>query len=128
MAQFAEIRAAFRVCGLRLGDTHLALDRLCRYPVVFVQSADFLDTSDARRLVDYVDSGASWCSAPVCPISTRISAPVTCSATRAFVQLPKRTSSLRSPKAVPPPEFRVDDSRLDLVVHASNGQQLLFVW
>jgi len=50
-----------------LSDTHSSLSRLCRYPLVFVPTVDFMDVEDQTRLLAYVEQGGQLVIGPGLP-------------------------------------------------------------
>jgi beta-galactosidase len=114
-----------------LSDTHLDLDRLRRYPVVFAQSADFLDAADQRRLLEYARGGGRLVLGPAAPYLDPYLRPCSVLADAANSGAVRVVSEADLPAAVsqilPPAEFRVEDSRLDLVPHYHAARLLLFV-
>ena len=50
-----------------LADTHVSAERLARYPLIALQSVDFLGECDQRRLLDYVEAGGHLLLGPGMP-------------------------------------------------------------
>ncbi len=50
-----------------LSDTHVSLERLCRYPFVLVPTVDFMDAEDQLRLLAYVEQGGQLLLGPGMP-------------------------------------------------------------
>jgi beta-galactosidase len=114
-----------------LSDTHLDLDRLQRYAVVFVQSADFLDADDQQRLLEYVRGGGRLVLGPGAPYLDAYLRPCSALADAATTGAARVVSEADLRAAISelrlPTEFRIDDSRLDLVPHYHADRVLLFV-
>jgi beta-galactosidase len=114
-----------------LSDTHLSLERLRQYPVVFVQSADFFDAADQARLLDYALGGGQLVIGPGAPYLDAYLRPFSAladSASRTEIRvLSEADLSAALADLLPPAEFRVSDSRLDLVPHYRGDDLLVFV-
>lgn len=104
-----------------LADTHIDPSRLDRYELVFVQTGDFMSRADQDRLLPYRDRLVIGPAAPYLDEYLRPHRGL--DGVRAVTE-----SELRDVVcALSPPEFRVDDPRLDLVVHRDGTRQLLFI-
>jgi len=56
-----------RTLDYDLSDTHSSLSRLCRYPLVFVPTVDFMDAEDQARLLAYTEQGGQLVMGPGLP-------------------------------------------------------------
>jgi beta-galactosidase len=125
----SKLRAA--AADYDLSDTHISLERLRRYPVVFVQSADFLDAADQRRLQEYARGGGQLVIGPGAPYLDAYLRPCSVLAESAsggeIRVLSEAELSAALTELLPSAEFRSSDSRLDLVAHRRADQLLLFV-
>jgi beta-galactosidase len=122
-----------------LSDTHLDLERLQDYPVVFLPTVDFLDREAQTRLLDYVRGGGMLVMGPGMPdldpamqpcriLAEHLTAPgavivgngqlVWCDTDRLAEMIPLVT---------PPPAFDCDQSVIDLCLHSNGQRNLLFV-
>jgi beta-galactosidase len=104
-----------------IADTHIDLARLAEYDTVFVQSCDFLARADQERLLAYIPNlilgpGVPYLDEYLRPYSVLDGVRI---ATEP--DLPHILESLRGD------EFRVDDARLDIVLHTDGARQLLFI-
>ncbi len=50
-----------------LADTHIRAQRLADYPLVFLQSTDFMDLDDQRKLLVYIEAGGHVVAGPGLP-------------------------------------------------------------
>jgi beta-galactosidase len=114
-----------------LADTHLADSRLAHYPLVFVQSADFMDSADQLRLLEYVEHGGHVALGPGVPDLDAYLQPCSLLAEPVAQGRIRHVAEAELADVVrallPSPEFRVDDARLDLVAHHDGPRQLLFI-
>jgi beta-galactosidase len=109
-----------------LADTHVSLERLRQYPVVFVQSADFLDAGDQQRLLEYARGGGQLVIGPALPDMDAYLRP--CALLSGHARLVSESDlSAALTELLPPAEFHVSDARLDLVAHRRADELLLFV-
>jgi len=114
-----------------LSDTHLGLDRLKRYPLVFVQAGDFMDPDDQQRLLEYRRGGGQLVIGPGVPyldrylreervLANHVGEPgVTWASDDQLEALVTRL--------VDGADFHVDDARIEIVPHHSGERTLLFV-
>ncbi len=58
---------ALRHLDYDLGDSHIDPARLARYPIVFLQTTDFMDADDQRCLMEYVQRGGHLVVGPGMP-------------------------------------------------------------
>lgn len=58
-----------------LGDTHLSVAQLARYPLVFVPTADFMTAADQTRLLEYVANGGHLVFGPGAPTLNELMQP-----------------------------------------------------
>jgi beta-galactosidase len=114
-----------------MSDTHLDLARLQHYPVVFVQSADFLDAADQRCLVEYARAGGCLVMGPGVPYLDGYLRP--CGVLKRELaaghvrQASQADLGAVVAEVLPRAEFRVDDPRLEVVPHRDASRTLLFV-
>ena len=122
-----------------LADTHLDLERLRNYPVIFLPTVDFLDREAQTRLLEYVRGGGMLVIGPGMPdldpamqscrvLAEHLTAPgavivgngqlVRCGVDRLAEMIPLIT---------PPPVFDCDQSVIDLSLHTNGERSLLFV-
>ena len=105
-----------------LADTHITMTRLSSYDTVFVQSCDFMARADQERLLPHVSKLVVGPGVPYLDEYLRPHHALTGMRTVSEADLPAIVESLRSPE-----DFRVDDDRVDLVLHSDGSRQLLFV-
>jgi beta-galactosidase len=111
-----------------LADTHLGLERMQRYPLVFLQSADFMDASDQRVVADYLAAGGDLVIGPGVPYLDAYLRPCDIlAASGRFRQTSEAQLAKVVAELIPPGEFHVHDARIDLVPHFFADRQLLFV-
>jgi len=122
-----------------LSDTHLDLERLRCYPVIFLPTVDFLDREAQSRLLEYVRKGGVLVIGPGMPyldpmmkpcrlLAEHLSAPgavivgngqlIWCEAERLAETIPL---------VIPPPAYDCDQSVIDLALHTDGKRNLLFV-
>jgi beta-galactosidase len=58
---------AVRHVDYDLSDTHLAAQRLARYPIVYLQATDFMSVADQSKLLEYVKQGGHLIVGPGLP-------------------------------------------------------------
>ncbi len=120
-----------------LADTHLAPDRLARYPFVFVPTADFMDTADQHKLIAYATAGGHLIFGPVAPTLDRlmnpasplgelISAPGTVKVGAGKITLLRDLSEL-DPRLLPLPYVWVTNRALRVTVRRRQGRVWCFV-
>jgi beta-galactosidase len=105
-----------------LSNTHLPLEHLRRYPLVCVQSAEFMAAEDQLRLLEYTQAGGRLIVGPMAPRLDEYLRP--CALLGGVQTVEGPTEVVR---AVPPPEYRADDPRLDVVVQRDGVRRLVFV-
>jgi beta-galactosidase len=120
-----------------LADTHVGAERLARYPLIALQSVDFLDERDQRRLLDYVEAGGHLLLGPGMPTLDPTLRP--CRVLAAYLDTPgtaqvgrgqltwATTHSLDAllDHLAPRAAFRCDHPAVELAVHRG-GATLLF--
>jgi hypothetical protein len=104
-----------------LADTHIDPMRLQRYDVVFVQTCDFMDRADQERLLPYRDR---LVLGPGIPYLDQYLRPHGCLDGVRVVPESELPGLVRT---LPPPEYTINDTRLDLVLHHDGARQLLFL-
>jgi beta-galactosidase len=121
-----------------LTDTHIGAARLARYPLVFLQSTDFMDIADQRKILACVEAGGQIVVGPGLPytdptlqlrglLSQYLAAPGKVEIGKGSLiwaetqALPNLLGAL-----IPPPDFVSDDAAIDLTAMRHNGQTLVF--
>jgi beta-galactosidase len=122
-----------------LADTHVASGRLARYPVVFLQTADFMSADDQQPLLEYARNGGALVVGPGMPYLDEYLRPKRVLAEHAMdpgtfsiglghlVWATDQDVAECVRRLVRPAEFRADDTRLEVVPHYHEDQTLLFV-
>jgi beta-galactosidase len=121
-----------------LADTHAGAERLARYPLIALQSVDFLDQRDQRRLLAYVEAGGHLLLGPEMPtldpalrpcrvLADHLDAPGTAQVGRGRITW-AATQSLDAllDDLAPRAAFRCGDPAIDLTIHRGDGVALLF--
>jgi beta-galactosidase len=122
-----------------LSDTHSSLSRLCRYPLVFVPTVDFMDADDQARLLAYVEQGGQLVIGPGLP--SLDPALRSCEVLKAYIVAPGRTAygegsiwwigqdevSTVVEQLVSPGEYLCDNAQLLLVQQKNARHILLFL-
>ncbi len=104
-----------------LADTHVDPARLERYEVVFVQTCDFMSRVDQDRLLSHRDRLVIGPGVPVFDEYLRPYSALDGVRRAAESELGDIV------RALPPSEFRLDDARLDVVLHTDGSRRLLFI-
>lgn len=120
-------------------DTHVDQERLCRYPLVFVPTVDFMNEEDQVRLLAYVEQGGQLVLGPGLPYLDP--ALRSCEVLQKYLTQPGKTeigrgsvwwvSQQEVPTAVErlasPGEYRCDDPQVQLVLQKNAEHTLLFL-
>jgi hypothetical protein len=122
-----------------LADTHISAERLASYPMVFVQSTDFMDVADQRKLLAYVEAGGQVVIGPGLPyadptlrlpgvLGQLLDAPGKAALGKGWL-LWAETAELASLVATltQPAAFRCDDPEVDLTTLRKGEQTLLYI-
>ena len=121
-----------------LADTHVNLERLCRYPLVFVSTVDFMDKEDQARLLAYVEQGGQLVLGPGVPYLDPFLQP--CQVLKKYIEAPGQTEiglgsiwwiSQQEVQATVDAlahsgEYRCDDPQIHLVAQQNEEHTLLF--
>jgi beta-galactosidase len=132
-------RLEARTLDYDISDTHLALARLGRYPLVFVPTVDFMDAQDLARLLAYAQQGGQLVIGPGLPYLTPDLAP--CQVLQAVVSGPGRNevgagsiwwvsqqeACATVDTLAQPAEYWCNDPRIHLVLQTNAVGTLLFV-
>ena len=122
-----------------LSDSHLNPEKLAQYPLVCLQTVDFMDGADQQRLLEYVEAGGTLLLGPGMPYLDPALNP--CSVLGNFLERPGeirlgkgRLIWVEQPeiqaaleKLVAPGIFSCDRPDLDLIAHQKANSTLLFV-
>ncbi len=122
-----------------LSDTHVSLERLCRYPLVFVPTVDFMDADDQLRLLAYVEQGGQLMIGPGVPYLDPALVP--CEVLSKYVHEAGRTAigagsiwwvsqerrSCNGRDVGGSGEYWCEDTKVKLVLQTNEEHSLLFV-
>ena len=122
-----------------LSDTHLDLERLQGYPVIFLPTVDFLDQEAQTRLLEYVRRGGLLVIGPGMPyldptlqpcrlLAEHLTAPgavIVGNGQLAWCDTDRLAEMI--PLVIPPPAYDCDQSVIDLNLHTDGKRNLLFV-
>lgn len=121
-----------------LADSHLTPDRLARYPLIGLETADFMNAEDQQRLLAYARAGGHLLLGPGMPYLDAALKP--CRVFGEHLETPgtvqigsgcltwvdEDTLPTVLAKHLPPVEYRCDQPAVHLSLHRNNGQALLF--
>lgn len=122
-----------------LADTHVDLERLCRYPLVFVPTVDFMDAADQTCLLAYAEQGGQLVIGPGVPYLDPALRPR--EVLKKYVHEAGKTeigkgsiwwvSQSRVHATVDelasPSDYQCDDAQIRLVVQTNQDHTLLFI-
>lgn len=122
-----------------LADTHVDLERLQRYPLVFVPTVDFMDPQDLARLLMYAERGGQVVMGPGLPYLD----PALCSSEVAakYIEQPGQTElgegsvwwieqgeiSATIDILAQPTEYTCEDTKILLLAQTNANYTLLFI-
>jgi len=122
-----------------LADSHISREHLRRYSLVFLPTVDFMDAGDQQQFLTYVQEGGHLLIGPGMPyldpallpcqvLASYLTEPGTIQVGQGKITwvLPQEMDSLLDSIA-PPAEYRCTHPRLDITLHHSSEQTLLFV-
>jgi len=121
-----------------LADSHLTADRLARYSLIGLETADFMNAEDQQRLLAYARAGGHLLLGPGMPYLDAALRP--CRVFGEHLETPgtvqigsgcltwveEDTLPTILTKHLPPVEYRCDQPAVHLSLHRNNGQALLF--
>jgi beta-galactosidase len=122
-----------------ISDTHIDPQRLQRYPIVCLPTADFMDAADQQKLLDYVAQGGCLLIGPGVPYLDSHLRP--CTILSDVAQQPGEnawgtgkliwvaTDALAEvfPSVMPSPHLRWDAPAVDVVEHVHHDRRLVYV-
>ncbi len=121
-----------------IADSHIAPQRLQRYPVACIPTVDFMDAADQQRLLDYVAAGGCLIMGPGVPYldsnlhpcsvlsaAAPESGEVTFGSGRIIVASTNDLAALA--QRLPAPTLQWNAPGVDIVEHVGQTQRLLFI-
>lgn len=122
-----------------LSDSHISPEKLAQYPLVCLQTVDFMDSADQQRLLKYVEAGGTLLLGPGMPYLDPALTP--CTVLGDFLEEPGEIrvgkgrliwveqSDIQAAfeELIAPGAFSCDRPELDLIAHQNANATLLFV-
>lgn len=121
-----------------IADSHIALQRLQRYPLAYIPTVDFMDAADQQRLLDYAAAGGCLVMGPGVPYldsnlhpcvvlkaAVREAGEVDFGWGRVVCASADRLATFV--QSLPSPTIQWDAPEIDIVEQVGEAQQLLFI-